>query len=104
MNKIYEQENPMMNFFTNIGEYFVDQALEKTQLIITGQNQGGNLSQKQLDQGMRPVDPSIVQTNPFASQMLNSIGLGVGGNGQSNMIMIGGAILLVGGLIFILRK
>lgn len=104
MQSIYAKDNKIMDMFTNIGEYFVDQALHKTQLVITGQNAGGNLSQKQIEDGMRPANPSIIQTNPYASQVLNSIGLGAGFNGNgNNILLIGGAVLVVG-LIFVLRK
>lgn len=98
------EESKLAKLFSNVGDYFLDRAIEKTGLIKYGPNAGGNLSEAQLKAGERPVEPTIIQSNPYANQLLASVGLGMGnGGGANTMLFIGGGVLLIGAIL-LLRK
>lgn len=96
-----KNEDFLSNTFSNVFQTFVTDTLSRNNLITTGQNPGGNLSQAQIQAGQRPVEQTII---PSANgSVMNSLGGGMlGMSSTMTWVAVGGVVLLVG--IYLLRK
>ena len=84
--------------FSNVFQTFVTNTLERNNLITTGPNAGGNLSQAQIAQGQKPVVQNVVQ--PTNSSGFNSMSGGMlGMSSTMTWVLIGGAVVVVGFLL-----
>ena len=95
------QEQFLSNTFSNVFQTFVTDTLSRNNLISTGPNPGGNLSQAQIAAGQRPVEQTIM---PSANgSVMNSLGGGMlGMSGTMTWVIVGGVVLLAG--VYFLRK
>lgn len=96
------QEDFLAGTFSNVFQTFVTDTLSRNNLITTGQNPGGNLSQAQIAAGQRPVEQTIIGGSGNGSVM-NSLGGGMlGMSSTMTWVLVGGVVLV--GAIFLFKK
>lgn len=94
-----KQEQFVSDTFSNVFQTFVTDTLSRNNLIRTGKNQGGNLSQAQIYQGQTPVVQNIIPNNN--GSLMNSLGGGMlGMSSTTTWVIIGGVIVVAGILLF----
>lgn len=94
-------EKFLSDTFSNVFQTFVTDTLERNNLISTGKNAGGNLSQAQIAQGQRPVVQNVIQ--PTNSSGFNSMSGGMLGMSPTmTWVLVGGVVVVVG--ILLLKK
>lgn len=80
--------------FSDVTKTFINQTLERNNLIVKSQPQQGNQTAAQIAQGQ--TGGRITPTQTANNGVLNSLGLNFGNGGSSTMLYIGiGALVLV---------
>lgn len=92
-----QQEDFLANTFSNVFQTFVTDTLSRNNLITTGPNPGGNLSQAQIAAGQRPVEQTVL---PSANgSVMNSLGGGMLGMSSTMTWVLIGGVVLVGAIV-----
>jgi hypothetical protein len=95
VNEILDQNRSQVSdLFSNVGQYFLGQGLQKIGLTSTGVQTNTIKSEQVLN-----------QTNPYSSELMRSNLFGVtGGDPKKNIMLIGGVLVLGFLVVYAVRR